>query len=247
MHSSRGHKISFQFYVSYPMKWRSLEESNQTDLRPLREIYTERKNLIEKYVPQETRQVHERVVAELQAAGLASHALAVGSQAQAFELQDHNSKLISSTEILDKGRLVVCFIRGRWCPFCVGQMEAMNLIAPEIQQSGASLIAISPQTVKQSYFMHDQHKLRFSLLSDAGNSVARQFGLVYKVPDYQQALYKRVFVNLPRVNGDESWEMPIPATFILDRNGKILFASANEDYTERPEPLEILRLLNSWS
>jgi peroxiredoxin len=229
------------------MKWRSLEESStDTDLRPLREIYAERKGLIEKYVPQGIRDIHARVVAELKASAAAERALPVGSKAQNFELKDHDGKLVSSAELLSKGRLVICFIRGRWCPFCVGQVEAMNLIVPEIQQAGASLIVISPQTVQQSYFMRDQHKLRFSLLSDAGNTVARQFGLVYKVPDYQQALYKRVFVNLPHANGDDSWELPIPATFILDRDGAVLYASANEDYTERPEPSEILQTLANY-
>lgn len=229
------------------MKWRSLQESNETDLRSLREIYAERKQLIEKYVPKEIRQVHERVVAELKDSRLASRVLPVGSTARAFELNDHNGKVVSSRDLLGKGCLIICFIRGRWCPFCVGQVEAMNLIVPDIQQMGASLVGISPQTVQQSYFMHDQHKLSFPLLSDTGNSVARQFGVVYKVPDYQQALYKRVFVNLPHVNGDENWELPIPATFILDRNNEVLFASANEDYTERPEPFEILKVLANRS
>ena len=116
----------------------------------------------------------------------------------------------------------------------------MNLLLPQIEQAGASLVAISPQTVQQSFFMADQHKLRFPLLSDAGNQVARQFGLVYRVPDDQQAIYRRAFVNLPFANGDSSWELPIPATFIVDRDGTILYASADEDYTQRPEPQEIL-------
>jgi len=226
------------------MKWRSLEESAQSsDLRPLREIFAERKELIAKYVPRETGEIHARVVAELKAAGLAGRALSAGAQPPSFELNDHNGKFVSSADLLAKGHLVISFIRGRWCPFCVGQMEAMNLIAPEIQQAGASLVAISPQTVHQSYFMHDQHKLRFPLLSDTGNSVAHQFGVAYKVPYYQQALYKRVFINLPHTNGDESWELPIPAIFILGRDGMVLYASANEDYTERPEPAEILQIL----
>ena len=104
-------------------------------------------------------------------------------------------------------------------------------VLPQIEQAGATLVAISPQTVKQSFFMHDQHKLRFPLLSDAGNKVARQFGLTYRVPAAQEAVYRRAFVNLPFTNGDESWELPIPATYILDRDGTVLFASANEDYT----------------
>jgi len=85
--------------------------------------------------------------------------------------------------------------------------------------------------------------LRFPLLSDTGNKVARQFGLVYRVPDDQEAIYRRAFVNLPFANGDESWELPIPATFILERDGTVVYASANEDYTERPEPSEILHRL----
>lgn len=226
------------------MKWRSLEESAQnTDIRSLREIFAERKELIAKYVPAETQVIHAQAVVELKARHLAANVLQLGAKVPDFELPDYDSKVVSSAELLSKGRLVLCFIRGRWCPFCVGQMEAMNLVVTEIASAGATLVAISPQTIKQSFFMHDQHKPRFSLLSDAGNHVARQFGLTYRVPAMQEAVYRRAFVNLPLTNGDDSWELPIPATFILDRDGTVLYAFANEDYTERPEPAEIVRIL----
>jgi peroxiredoxin len=228
------------------MKWRSLEESSPgLDARPLREILVERKELIAKYVPAETQAIHAQAVAELKSKHLADHILPVGAKAPQFELTDHDGKLVSSSDVLARGRLVLCFIRGRWCPFCVGQMEAMNLTVPSIERAGAALVAISPQTVKQSFFMHDQHKLRFPLLSDTGNRVARQFGLTYRVPALQEAVYRRAFVNLPFTNGDDSWELPIPATYILDRDGTVLYASANEDYTERPEPAEIVAFLQS--
>jgi peroxiredoxin len=230
------------------MKWRSLEEAKLgNDTRPLREILAERKALIAKYVPAEAQSVHAQVVAELKARQLAANILPAGTNAPEFELQDHDGKNISSRDLLANGRLVLCFIRGRWCPFCVGQMEAMNLILPQIQQSGAMLVAASPQNVKQTYFMHDQHKLRFPMLSDAGNKVARQFGLTYRVPPAQEAIYRRAFVNLPFTNGDETWELPIPATYVLDRDGTILYASAKEDYTERPEPADILHVLHDGS
>jgi len=226
------------------MKWRSLEESSPgTDTRPLREIFAERKELIAKYVPPETQAIHAQVVMELKSRHLSANTVRVGAKAPAFELLDHDGKTVSSADLLAKGRLVLCFIRGRWCPFCVGQMEAMNLILPQIERAGASLVAASPQTVKQSFFMHDQHKLRFPLLSDAGNKVARQFGLTYRVPSLQEAVYRRAFVNLPFTNGDESWELPIPATYILDRDGTVLYSSANVDYTERPEPSDIVLAL----
>lgn len=228
------------------MKWRSLEESAPgTDLRPLREIYAERKELIAKYVPEETQAVHAKVVAELKTGHQAEKALTPGTQAPTFELSDHNGKPVSSAKLVSKGPLVICFLRGRWCPFCIGQIEILNLVYPEISIAGASLIAISPQTVKQASFMHDQHKLRFPLLSDPGNKVAKQFGLVYQVPEYQQAVYRSASVNLPFANGDESWELPIPATFLVGRDGVILYASANEDYTVRPEPADIVEMLHT--
>jgi peroxiredoxin len=226
------------------MKWRSLPEAGlYGDTRPLRQILTERKEAIAKYVPADVLAVHTRTVTWLRDQGIASSALGVSALAPAFELAGHDGRRVSSTELLAKGRLVMCFIRGRWCPFCVGQMEAMNYVAAQIAAAGASLVAISPQTEKQAYFMRDQHKLTFPLLVDTHNAVARQFGLVYRVPDEQQGLYRSTFVNLPFANGDASWELAIPATYVIERDGMILFSSANEDYTDRPEPLEILGVL----
>src|SRR6267154_6502307 len=212
------------------MKWRSLEESSpETDVRPLRDVFAERKRLIAKYVPPETQAIHARAIAELKKRNLGQNILPLGAKAPEFELHDHDGRNLSSSDLLAKGRLVLCFIRGRWCPFCVGQMEAMNPVLPEIERAGATLAAISPQTVKQSFFMGDQHKVRFPLLSDSRNVVARQFGLTYRVNQEQQGVYRRAFVNLPFANGDESWQLPIPATFILERDGTMLYASANED------------------
>jgi peroxiredoxin len=226
------------------MKWRSLEErADSADARPLREIFSERKEMIAKYVPAEAQAIHARAIAELKRKSLAANVLPVGANIPAFQLQDHNGKAVSSSELLAKGSLIVCFIRGRWCPFCVAQMEAMNLVLPEIERSGATIVAISPQTVRQSFFMRDQHHLRFRLLADAGNKVARQFGLTYRVPGEQEAIYRKAFVNLPFVNGDDSWELAIPATYLIDRDGTVVYASANEDYSERPEPEDILHLL----
>jgi hypothetical protein len=142
-------------------------------------------------------------------------------------------------------------------------MEAMNSTYPEIQKLGAMLIGISPQTIQQSFFMVDQHKLGFPLLSDAGNRVAREFGLVYRVPQYQQEIYRRAFINLPFVNGHNGWELPIPATFVLSQREtageapaphdlpndppRVLYTFADPDYTERPEPGDILQFLSHLS
>jgi len=211
----------------------------------LRDEFAERKELIAKYVPPETQAVHSKVIRDLKQSGIEQRILALGAKASVFELEDQNGKQISSSDLVAKGRLVICFFRGRWCPFCVGQLEAMNLILPQIKLAGANLVAISPQTVQQSFFMADQHGLEFPLLSDSGNRVARQFGIVYRVPEEQQAIYRRAFINLPFANGDDSWQLPIPAMYILDRDGTVLFACADADYTGRPEPAEVLTNLAS--
>lgn len=222
------------------MKWRSLNESSAgVDARPLHEQFAERKAWIAKYVPPGTQAVHARVIRELQEQGIHERALARGARAPNFELLDQDAHPVSSTELLQT-TLVICFFRGRWCPFCVGQLEAMNWVVPQIRAAGAALVAISPQTVRQSFFMAEQHKLKFRLLSDGRNQVARRFGLVYRVPEDQQSIYQRAFVNLPIANGDDSWELPIPATYIVGCDGIVRYASLNPDYSVRPEPAELL-------
>ena len=229
------------------VKWRSLEEAAPNSAaRPLSEILAERKALIVKYVPAEVQAIHARAIHELQASGIRHRALQAGAEAPSFELPDHNRRLVSSAELLEHGPLLICFYRGRWCPFCVGQLEAMNARIERVRALRASLVGISPQTPQQSFFMADQHHLRFPLLSDTGNEIAGKFGLVYRVPDYQQEIYKRVFVNLPFINGYNAWELPIPATYVLARKRAessascVLWAAADPDYTVRPEPDEIV-------
>lgn len=226
------------------MKWRGLEESKpRQQAATLREELEERKALAEQYVPLDVQLVNRQTVEQLATSGIAGRILPVGASAPPFQLPDQDGNPVSSDELLAGGRLVICFFRGRWCPFCVAQLEAMNSALSHIEKAGASLIAISPQTVKQSFFMRDQHRLRFPLLGDTGNQVARQFGLVYRVPDEQKQVYSRTFVNLPFLNGDNSWELPIPATYVLERSGTALYVSADLDYTRRPEPAELVRFL----
>ena len=201
--------------------------------------------MIEQYVPAPTQAATRRAVEEIQASGLLTQVVSVGAQITQFELSDQNGNSVSSHELLTRGGLVLTFFRGRWCPFCVAQLEAMSEIVGQVRALGAEFLAISPQTVHQSSLMRDQHGLNFLLLSDAGNAVARQFGLVYRVPDYQQAIYARAFTNLPFINGDASWELPVPATFVVGQDGGVRWAWVTADYTQRPEPAEIFKALNS--
>jgi peroxiredoxin len=198
---------------------------------------------MEKYVPAETRALNRRAVEEIRASGIAERILPVGKEAPQFELPDHDGKTVSSSALLAKGPLVLVFVRGRWCPFCVATVEAWNEALPRVRESGATLLGISPQTMHQSYLMHEQHKLGFPLLSDAGNALARKLGLVYRVPPYQQEIYARTFVNLPFINGDASWELPLAAVFAIAAGGVVRYASVNPDYTLRTEPGDVVEVI----
>jgi peroxiredoxin len=226
------------------MKWRGVSETEPEALKStLREELDERRLNMRRFVPKATQAVNDRAVEEFRASGLAQRALKVGDRAPEFTLPDVNGKPVSSADLLQQGPLIVTFLRGRWCPFCCATVEAWQEHIAEVKAKGANLVAISPMTSKQGDFMRDQHKLMFPILSDSGNQVAAQFGVGYTVPDYQQELFKTVFVNLPFINGDESWTLPLPATFVIAANGLVTFAFADPDYTLRAEPADVFHAL----
>jgi peroxiredoxin len=226
------------------MKWRGLAEAKSgLGHATLKAALEERRALMEQYVPAETQALNRRTVEEIRSSGILERVLPVGAAAPEFELPDQDGKSVSSSALLSAGPLVIVFLRGRWCPFCVATVEAWNEALPEVRRAGGWLVGVSPQTVHQSYLMHEQHKLGFPLLSDAGNQVARKYGLVYRVPAYQEQIYTRTFVNLPFINGDGSWELPVPATYVI-HSGSVIYGSADPDYTARAEPLEVLKHLS---
>jgi len=184
--------------------------------------------------------VGERAVAELFASGIEERILPVGALAPEFALKDSNGKLVRSRDLLASGPLIIKFFRGRWCPYCMTELEAWRDLYGQLRERGALLVAVSPQIERQSDFMAGQHGLPFLVLSDPGCSVAAQFGLVYTVPEYHQQYYRSILINIPFVNGDDSWRLPLPATYVIGRDGRVLFAEAHADFRVRPEPDEAL-------
>jgi peroxiredoxin len=184
--------------------------------------------------------VGERAVAELFATGIEERILPVGATAPEFALKDATGKLVRSADLLALGPLVVKFFRGRWCSYCVTELEAWRDLYGQLREHGAFLVAVGPQLSRQSDFMAGQHGLPFPVLFDEGNALAEQFGLVYDVPQYLRDYYLSIMVNLPFVNGDKSWRLPLPATYAIGRDRTVLFAEAHADFRVRPEPEEAL-------
>jgi peroxiredoxin len=193
-----------------------------------------------KLVQAERLAIGERSVEELFATGIEERILPVGAQAPEFELKDSSGRLVRSRDLLAVGPLVIKFFRGRWCSYCVTELEVWRDLYGQLRERGALLVAISPETQRQSDFAVQQHKIPFPLLHDPEAKLAEKFGLVYTVPEYHQRYLKSILVNLPFINGEASWRLPLPATYVLGRDGRVQFAEAHADFRVRPEPEEAL-------
>lgn len=190
--------------------------------------------------PAEIHPIMERATAELIASGAAGKALKVGDKAPLFTLKDPDGNPVSSADLLAKGPLVLTFYRGVWCPYCNMELQALQAFLPTLQEVGASLVAISPQIAANSRKSVRTNGLEFPILSDTHNDVAQAFGLRFALPDYLVELYKNLRNDLPTFNDDPSWTLPMPARYVIGRDGVIRYAEVNPDYTQRPEPEAML-------
>jgi len=190
-------------------------------------------------------EVLERASREVALSGITDRVLKTGDQAPEFTLPNAVGLPITLSTALHTGPVVVTFYRGIWCPYCNLQLRAYQKILPEILRLGASLMAISPQSPDKSQATLLKNFLQYEVLSDLGNKVARQFGLVYQVPEWVRDLYISFGTDLPAFNGDQSWELPIPGTFVIEGDRRIVLAHADSDARNRLEPDAILEALRT--
>lgn len=185
-----------------------------------------------------------RATAALVATGQAQRALKAGDKAPDFTLNDPDGKPVSLRALLASGPLVLSFYRGVWCPYCNMELQALQSALPAIQARGATLVAISPQTAPNSRRSQRDNKLDFTILSDTKSEVANAFGIRFALPDYLVEVYTAFKNDLPVVNDDPSWVLPMPARYVIDTDGLIAYAEVNPDYTKRPDPSELLPVLD---
>ncbi|TGX49595.1 AhpC/TSA family protein [Sphingomonas gei] len=186
----------------------------------------------------------QRATHALIESGQADRALKAGDTAPAFTLKDASGSDVSARTILERGPLVVTFYRGVWCPYCNYDLQALEEVRPEIEARGASLVAISPQTRANSRKSQRDNKLDFPILSDPGAAVAAQFGLRFAVPDDLIEVYRQFGNDLSAINDDTAWVLPMPARYVIGTDGVIAYAEVNPDYTRRPDPSELLPVLD---
>ena len=202
---------------------------------------------IETLLAQLAEQLPAEVLAELSKSittlvqtGIAQQSVKVGERAPDFTLPDVEGSPVALSELLKHGPVVLTFYRGEWCPFCNLTLRAYQHILPQIRASGASLVAVSPQTPEHSLSTVEKKELTFPVLSDVGNIVARKYHLVFQLSQPFRTLYTAIGADLPSFNGDPSWELPMPATFLLAQDGTVRLAFVDEDFTHRLEPATLL-------
>jgi peroxiredoxin len=191
--------------------------------------------------------LYEAKIEELRADFALASAVGVDEAAPDFALPNAAGKSIVLKELLRSGPVILTFYRGGWCPYCNIQLRAYQSVLPQISASGARLVAISPQLPDYSLDTANKNALTFDVLSDVRNEVARSYGLVYSLPEEIRAALRSNNKALPSINGDQSWELPVPATYVIARDQHVALAYVEVDYRKRLEPEALLTCLNSLS
>jgi len=165
-----------------------------------------------------------------------ANAIHVGQLFPDFSLSDATGKQVSLKELLATGPLLISFYRGGWCPYCNMALKALQDSLSAIKSKGVTLVAISPELPDQSLTLQEKSELQFPVLSDVGNNLARKLGIVFQQPDTVRPILKAYGVDLQARNGDDSYEVPFPASYLIDTKGVIRSAFLDPDYSRRLEP-----------
>ena len=169
-------------------------------------------------------------------------ALKVGEKAPMFELTNSVNKNVSLEKLLKKGPIVLVWYRGGWCPYCNLALNNLQEALPQIKKLKAQLVAITPEVPDSSFTTKERNNLKFEVLSDINNQVGRKYGLVYKLSPDVEKMYESK-IGLSKYNGNKSAELPMPATYIIDKEGVIRYAFVDADYKKRADPNEVIKAL----
>lgn len=196
-------------------------------------------------VPAEILTVMAQCTEDLRQEGIEARALHTGDSMPDFELPDQHGNTRRLSDYLAKSPVVLNIYRGGWCPYCNMEMKALHDVLPEIQAQGATLLGLSPETPDRAQATAETAEIDIDILSDQGNRIAEQLGLVFSLPEALRPIYEKIGIDIPAYNGDDSFRLPVPATYIISQDGEIAYSFINSDYTQRLEPAEIVRALTA--
>jgi len=192
--------------------------------------------------PPEVTAFYERCINDLRSAGVAARALGVGATAPDFSLPDAEGRRVDLVDLRATGPVVVTFYRGGWCAYCNLELRAYAERMPAFSDAGVHVVAISPHTPDASLTFVERAALPFTVLSDVGNVVASSFGIVHAIPAELAAIYAGSGYDLAGDNAQDpdALTLPLPATYVIGRDGTIAFAAVDDDYKQRADPDDVL-------
>ncbi len=192
-------------------------------------------------VPKDIQEIMISATKKLEDENISKNAPNIGDKAKDFTLKNVLNKESSLDNLLKENDFVVIsFYRGAWCPYCNLELKALQNINDELISLNTKLVAISPQTPDASLSTKEKNELKFEVLSDVDSIVIKEYGLVFNLADELKPIYEKFGINIPKSNGNESFELPLPAVFVINKNKEIIFRFIDEDYTKRCEPKTIL-------
>lgn len=193
--------------------------------------------------PGAAQDIMRKAIEDLKATNMLEHAVKTGDQFPDFELPNAQGETVSLSEQLQKGKVVLTFYRGGWCPYCNLELKAFQEVLPQIKEKGATLIAITPETPDNSLSTKEKNQLDFEVLTSKNNELARSLNLVFKLPEALVDLYGKFGIDLLENQGNDANELPIAATYIIEQSGKISYHYLAEDYKLRADPELVLAAL----
>ena len=194
-------------------------------------------------VPAEIAAAMTQADLDLSASGILDRALKAGDRAPHFTLPHSTGGVMSLAGAIKNGPVVLSFYRGGWCPYCNLELRALQKALPDFTALGTSLIAVSPQTPDQSLSTAEKNNLAFAVLSDTSSSIAKAYGIAFNLAEELRPIYTKFGQALPDRNGDGSWVLRLPATYVIDRDGISAFAYVDVDFRNRLEPATITATL----
>lgn len=201
------------------------------------------KAAVREALPPVTFESIERSIDDLRATGLADHAANVGDTVALPTLRTIDDLPVDLADTAAGRAVVLVFYRGGWCPYCNVTLKAYADALPRIEAAGGTLIAVTPESPGRAFETAHGSDLRFPIAVDSGNRFAKSLGLVFALPEELRPLYREIGIDLPAYNGDESHELPIPATYVLSPSGQVTWAHVDPDFTRRGDPADAVAAL----
>ncbi|MEM9007701.1 MAG: peroxiredoxin-like family protein [Cyanobacteria bacterium P01_F01_bin.86] len=206
----------------------------------LKQQLSELKANIKSQIPEDVLQKFDESIQALDESGMVDRAPQVGNQLNNFVLSNQLGQHRSLSELRKSGPVVMVFYRGGWCPYCNLELRAYQQILPQLKEAGAQLVAITPELPDSSLSTVEKNELEFEVLSDVGADYAKEIGLAFTLPEELREIYANLGGDLQKFNGAGNFNLPIPATLVVDSTGMIAFAHVDVDYTTRANPEDVL-------